>query len=346
MAVVYRQLRPDEEDALLDMVAAVMGDDRAERQRVLRDFADDPQRFERTYVAVTDDGRMLSAASYWVRHVRDVDGRPLRVGHVFGVATRPDARGQGYVGRLLDQTIAAMRREGCAWSVLFTREQARPLYARHGWRDRPLRYQGGALANDLPAIASPFMVRRYDPHHEPAGWERLATVYAAYNAVRPLTVVRDLAYWRGYAAWMFSDWLTHDQTVFYVATCGADDHDLCGYVLVHFYDAEYARRQWGSPPWLFVSELGVCPGDEDALLALFSTVVEVARQAGIEWGQGSFPHELPVDRVVQYLFGATRREDLSQGTMMARPIAPNFTEDHLEAIFAAPGAISWDCDHY
>jgi hypothetical protein len=97
---------------------------------------------------------------------------------------------------------------------------------------------------------------------------------------------------------------------------------------------------------LFVSELGVCPGDEDALLALFSTVVDVAAQAGIRWGQGSFPREPQVDRVVQYLFGATRREDRTQGSMMVRPIAPHFTEDHLEAIFAAPAAISWDCDHY
>jgi GNAT superfamily N-acetyltransferase len=346
MAVVYRQLKPDEEDALLDMVAAAMGDDRVERQRVFHDFADDPQRFARTHVAVSDDGSVLSAASYWVRHVRDADGQPLRVGHIFGVATRSEARGHGYAGRLLEATIGAMRQEGCTWSALFTREQARPLYARYGWRDRPLRYQSGSLGNDMSTMSLPYTVRRYDPRYEPAGWERLATVYAAYNVARPLTVVRDLAYWRGYAAWMFSDWLTHDQTVFFVATRGAEAHDLCGYVLVHFYDAAYARRQWGSPPWLFVSELGMCPGDEDALLALFSAVVDVAAQAGMGWGQGSFPHEPQVDRVVQYLFGATRREDLTQGSMMARPITPHFTEDHLEAIFAAPAAISWDCDHY
>ena len=234
MTVEYRHLRPDEEDALLDMVAAAMGDDRAERQRVLRDFADDPQRFARTHVAVTRGGTVLSAASYWVRYVRGADGSPLRVGHVFGVATRPDARGHGYAGRLLEETIAAMRQEGCAWSVLFTREQARSLYARHGWRDRPLRYQSGAPGNDALARSGPYTVRHYDPRHEPAGWERLAAVYAAYNAVRPLTVVRDLAYWRGYAAWMFTDWLTHDHAVFFVATRTPNDHDLCGYVLVHY----------------------------------------------------------------------------------------------------------------
>lgn len=195
-------------------------------------------------------------------------------------------------------------------------------------------------------MSSPYTIRRFDPRHEPAGWERLAAVYTAYNALRPLTVVRDLVYWRGYAAWMFSDWLEHDGTMFFVATRTANDHDLCGYVLVHCYDAEYARRQWGSPPWLFVSELGVTPGDEDALLALFSTVAGHATQMGIRWGEGSFPHEPQVDRDVHYLFGDTLREDVNQGSMMARPIAAHFTEAHLEAIFAAPGAISWDCDHY
>ena len=124
----------------------------------------------------------------------------------------------------------------------------------------------------------------------------------------------------------------------------ANDHDLCGYVLAHLYDAEYARQQWGSPPWFFVSELGVRPGDEEALLALFSTVAGIATETGMRWGQGSFPHDSTVDRVVQYLFGATRREDVIQGSMMARPIASRFTEDHLEAICAAPGTISWDCD--
>src|SRR5919199_1532995 len=169
MTVEYRHLRLDEEGALLDMVAEAMGDDRAERQRVLHDFADDHERFARTHVAITDDGSLLSAASYWVRQVRDVDEKPLRVGHVFGVATRPDARGQGYAGRLLDRAITAMRQEGCAWSVLFTRELARALYARHGWHDRPLRHQSGSLADDLAAISSPYTVRRFDPRHEPAG---------------------------------------------------------------------------------------------------------------------------------------------------------------------------------
>ena len=67
MSIEYRRLRADEEDALLDMVTEAMGDDREERKRVFRDFADDPHRFARTHVAVTGDGKLLSAASYWVR---------------------------------------------------------------------------------------------------------------------------------------------------------------------------------------------------------------------------------------------------------------------------------------
>jgi hypothetical protein len=48
LAVIYRTLRPDEQDAVLDLWVTVLDDDRDIRERVFYDFADDPQRFAHT----------------------------------------------------------------------------------------------------------------------------------------------------------------------------------------------------------------------------------------------------------------------------------------------------------
>ncbi len=88
------------------------------------------------------------------------------------------------------------------------------------------------------------------------------------------------------------------------------------------------------------------PEDEAALPPLLSRVADEAAKQGMSWGQGSFPHEPVLDRVLQDLFGTTLQEEIAQGSMMVRTIASDLTEEQLDAIFTARGAISWDCDHY
>jgi hypothetical protein len=60
LPVTYRTLRPEEEAAVIDLWVAVLDEDRDVRQRMFADFADDPQRFARTHVAVAPDGRLLA----------------------------------------------------------------------------------------------------------------------------------------------------------------------------------------------------------------------------------------------------------------------------------------------
>ena len=123
MSVEYRQLRPHEEGAVIDLWTDVFG---SQRDQVQSEFADNPRRIEQTHVAVAGDGQLLSAIHYCHRAVRDVAGIPRLVAVIGHVGTRADARKQGHAGRLLALTIAGMRRDGCRWSLLWgSRKRAR-----------------------------------------------------------------------------------------------------------------------------------------------------------------------------------------------------------------------------
>jgi GNAT superfamily N-acetyltransferase len=319
-------------------------DDRDARKRVFYDFADDPQRFAHTHIAVDPDGNLLAAAAYWLRDIRDSNGQPRRTGHIWGVATRPDARGQGHAGRLLQQALAAMQQEGCYWSLLCAREQARTLYTRLGWQNIPTSYRSGVIST-VRAAASPYQITFYDPRAQADGWEQLATVYAGYNATRPLTMLRDTRYWRGYAAWMYIDWITHHRASVFKATRSPGDHDLAGYILAHFYDQEYAQRTFGSPPWFYVSEIGVAERNNDLLPALLSTVAQEAIQRGMAYGQLALPHDPQIGAALEHLFGQSPEEQTVTGSLMLRGLTPD-AEQELATAVAAPGAIFWELDRY
>jgi GNAT superfamily N-acetyltransferase len=344
MAVIYRTLRPDEQDAVLDLWVAVLGDDRDIRKRVFCDFADDPQRFAHTHVAVAPDGNLLAAVAYWLRDVRNRDGTPRRTGHIWGVATHPDARRQGHASHLLELAIAAMQREGCFWSLLCAREEAHTLYTRLGWQNIPTSYRSGVLST-TGALDSPYHVQSYDPRVEDDGWERLAAVYTRYNASRPLTMLRDSRYWHGYAAWIYTDWLTQHRASVFVATQTPQAHDLSGYVVVHFYDQEYAQRTFGSPPWFYVSEIGASVHDSDIIAALLSAVAQEAMRRSLAYGQLALPHDPHVDSALENLFGQSPAEQTATSGVMMRSLAPN-AERELAAAVAASGPIFWEIDRY
>ncbi|MFI9551273.1 GNAT family N-acetyltransferase [Nonomuraea endophytica] len=144
-------------------------------------YESDPGRHERTFV-VPGPGGLLACVYYLPRPIRDGRGGVLRVGGIANVATRPDARGQGHVRRLLAAAMAAMAADGCAWSLLFTGTPA--VYS--GWRSFELPLVSGPLA--VPGgVCAP--LRGAVP-------EELAGLHEAHNRRRPLTTVRDLAHWR------------------------------------------------------------------------------------------------------------------------------------------------------
>jgi GNAT superfamily N-acetyltransferase len=342
MSIEYRAMYPEEEDAALDLWAEVLGDDRAALKRTF--VYNDRHRFEHHFVAATPDGRLLSTVGYWLRDVRDASGASRRVGHVIHVATREAARRQGHAGRLLEMAIEAMAQDGCAWSLLFAREQARALYKHHGWKDFSRFARRGTMEVEQLPLLETYRIRLYDPLEEPAGWDRLAAVYDAYNAVRPLTLVRDPRYWRGYTAARMTDWMAFQRAVIFVATRGPEDDQLCGYLFGQFYDQAYARYHFNSPPAFVLSEIGVRSGDEAAIPALLYAAGTYAAERGVVRGQVDLPDAPQIHVALERLFGPSLHLSAEPNGMMARTIAPDFDRRTLDEIFAAPGSICWRID--
>jgi ribosomal protein S18 acetylase RimI-like enzyme len=327
MSVDYRWMRADEEGAVLDVwIATNPGTD---RNRWRREWLGLPGAWERTAVAVGPGNTILSVAVYWPCARRDARGVPARVGHVSHVATRPEAHRRGHAGRLLDLLVEAMGRDGCAWSLLFTSEEGRSLYERRGWRPSLTHYRWGALGGGPSGVGSPYTVCSFDPWSEPEGWERLAGIYAAYNAARLLTLVREPAYWRGYYATRLGDWMTSSQTTLLAAIREGASDRFCGYILASF-DAR----------GVLVGELGVLPDEADAIPALLAAVFD--RAAGP--GKGTLvrlPNEPAIDAALERLAGP-----LEQGVeqqLMLRALDPAAAIDDLITA-KAPGAVSWLMD--
>jgi GNAT superfamily N-acetyltransferase len=293
-------------------------------------MATDPAACDHTYIAALPDGAIISTLHYFLSRRRDSEGLPrLLVGEIDSVVTRPDARRQGHAERLLLLALAALEREGCDWSLLVTTDMARSLYERHGWRYYPEPWRQGALTDEGPPTSEPYLVRPFDPHSEQDGWERIATVDMAFNQTRPLTVVRDPAYWRHYAALRIGNWMTTEDLIIFAAFRSADDPRLCGYALAEFY-----------PDALFqIRDLGVLLTETAAISALLNAVAQEARRKGVPpVGRIYLPDEPAIDAALEQLFGGSVQHGQDQGQLMARPIGTQFTQQQLDALFAAPGA--------
>jgi len=323
--VQYRTMRSGEEPAVLSLWSEVWKDGHAYFERY---FAVDPQRRpEHTCVAVDSDGRFLSAAHVCLRELRDVDGVPRRVGCIANVATLNDARKQGHSGRLLELTVGVMEAEGCAGSLLYTGTHRH--YERYGWRAMPTAFRQGQFEPQRDEAATGLSVRPYDPVHEPNGWARLASVYDAFNAGRPLTVVRPQGYWRGFGARAFTD----PAAVVLAATANAPEDQLAGYLLAHLADQEMS-----------LLEIGWRPGGQECVSALIGAARDLAldRQALNVTALLPFLPEIDaaLDRVAS---GAAVKHHQAA---MVRADGANRDLSWLNAAFAAPGAIFWAADGF
>jgi Acetyltransferase (GNAT) domain len=138
----------------------------------------------------------LAAISPFLRTVRDANGTPQRIGHLFYVATRPDAQRQGHGRELLARTTHAMQQDGCQWAMVSAGAPARGFYAGAGWRLYDTSYRQGSVSADLPDTTTPYRISAYDPMQAPEGWAPLMPIYAAYAVVdqRPADTTIKLVY--------------------------------------------------------------------------------------------------------------------------------------------------------
>jgi predicted N-acetyltransferase YhbS len=337
--VVYRQLRPEDEAGVRELWAEVFGDDPEELGRAWR--AAEQEYPAHTLVAVGPDDTLLGAARYTVRHLRDRAGRPRRVGHLQELAVRAAARRQGHGRRLLQETVTALHREGCAWALVLPGPEAAGFYAHHGWQPFALPVCEGALATDLPPRAAPYAIRRYDPLAEPGGWAALAAVYAADSARRPLSLVREPRYWQASIAPRVlgaQPWLRPPGT-FLAAAQPAPAAELAGYVLVHWWHVHD-----GAAGHFEVSELCTRPGHEAATVALLTALGEhaAAQDCRMGWGRLFVPREPAIEQAIGRLLRHPEWSDFV--VLQACPVAPELDAGELAALLAATGAICWSLD--
>jgi ribosomal protein S18 acetylase RimI-like enzyme len=336
MTITYRTLQPDEEDTLIDLRVDVFGVEHEGARERFHNYGDDAQRFVRTFVGSAPDGTILSAVSYHVYLRRDVDGRLQRVGFVYSVATREGARRQGHAKQLLQLALAAMEREGCAWSMLFAADQARSLYEQLGWCVYQRTWRHGAFASTQRDLPVRYLVRPVDLAREPDVWQALARVYAAYNVTRPLTLVRDDAHWQNYVLPTLIQWGADQHGAVLVAQDRAD-RSICGYLVVQLFEAHNGCN---------LVEVGALPGHALAISALLDAV---ARSYSAHQAPAliQLPFEPAIDTALDSLFGPTLQHIAAPwGVCMARPLAPDWTHDRIAGLFRATGAISWRIDEF
>ncbi|MBA3946799.1 MAG: GNAT family N-acetyltransferase [Herpetosiphonaceae bacterium] len=333
MSTTYRLMQSNEEVAVLTLWSEVFNVPYHYEQAR---FRSDPLAHTRTYVAVAEDGTVLSTLHYLVSLRRDVDGTPRRVGEVDPVATRAEARRQGHAGRLIELALDALRHDGCAWSLLLASGEGRPLYERYGWRSFPERWRQGTILGSPPPGTHAYTICPYDPRVEPDGWERLGVVAHAYNATRPLTVARDADYWQRYAAIRVSHWITAEGLVILVAHQSSSDHALRGYAMANFYDVGFVVR-----------ELAMLPDDSAVVPELLTRVVQEAVQRNSPLaGLVNLSYEPQIGQALAALFGETLHTRAETGQLLARTIHPDFTDVQLNAIFADPRALYSSIDHF
>lgn len=97
-------------------------------------------------IFVAMDGDAIAATMRVFDRMIWLQGRAVRMGGIGEVCTKPQYRGQGLAGRLLEMSTLAMERRAMPVSILFGN---RPLYAGHGYRFCAAEWTVAPVASEL-----------------------------------------------------------------------------------------------------------------------------------------------------------------------------------------------------
>ena len=379
MPVTYRRMLPEDEEAVFQLRMRTWGHPSIEHIR--QSAYSDPLYLQHTYAALAPDGALLSTVRYWLRHIRDASGTPRLVGCVASVVTIEAARRQGHARKLMHLAINSMREEGCDWSLLFSSGMGVPLYEGLGYRLYPAPYFRGTFVSDqqssgsitvthrtdvqdISSMAGSYSVARTDGPFDMADhhWQAVHHIYAVYNAHRPLSIVRDENYWRGYFVQSLGTALRQGSVSLFLAS---DQGHPVAYLLARLLSMESARDYFNEDHGVIVSEVGLLPGHDAALPALLSAVrkellLPLVSQLselspipdGVQFSQSALqgaailPRQALVEQALRSVFGQTLYMSGERRRMMALPLGKSFTESDLAATFQAPGALLWPMDSF
>lgn len=345
MLTTYRQMLPEDEDAIFGLRMVTWG---APDINYVRQHAyTDPLYLQHTFGAFAPDGTLLSTVSYRIREIRDAEGAPRAVGCVASVTTIESARRQGHAANLMRLALDSMTREECDWSLLFSSAMGVPLYEALGYRRYDAPYYQGVLAEEtatveldkascsIAVLEEPFDIM--DPD-----WQAIRSIYASYNARRPLSLVRDEDYWRYYFAPRLATSPTGDVTKVFVAS--AEDRPVA-YLIVRLLANAAAQDFFHEDQGFAIREVAALPEHEEA----FPLLTAALRRVLSEWrppakhtrplpGAAYIPRETPEESCARNLFGSTMHLSGERRRTMAIPLARSVTEADLAATFQAHSA--------
>ncbi|WP_406448305.1 GNAT family N-acetyltransferase [Streptomyces sp. NBC_00876] len=274
----------------------------------------DPERHRHTFVAQNAAGDGIDAVVVYVpRLIRDAAGTPQRVGGIGSVATRPEARGQGLVRRLLAAAERTMTAEQCAWSLLFTGTPG--VYRGSGWQEFGSTYTEGTLAT--AAGPDTFPVREATAQDA----VEVAALHHAYNANRPLSSLRAPEDW----AVRVPAWYGPAEQPLVAVDPGSGA--LTGWIVAQHVGDRVEVREFA--------------GADGSLETLLAAAGSRGRAAGLTRARVRLPDAPGVAAALPALLADARQ--VTEHVGMARPL--HATAESVRATVTAPGAVHWygDC---
>jgi GNAT superfamily N-acetyltransferase len=345
MDVEYRNMRREDEEAVFRLRMQTWGAPSIEYAR--QGAYLDPQYLDHTFVAMDREDNLLATVRYVPRNIRDARGIPRPVGCVASVVTIESARRQGHGRKLMQMAIESMRAEGFVWSFLLSSDMGVPLYESLGYIAPYAPFYQGILSGRRPAGVRNYQVDRIEPpfDFDDARWRVVRAIYATYNAGRPLSLVRDDAYWRGYFARRITSRVGSRTAALFLAR--APGGEYVGYLYGDYSTREGAREALDGKADLdqhiVLGELGALPGHEAALTDLIFAFLEGSAQGRVAMS-ARVPRGGSLERDVLALYAPGMR--VLEAKMMALPLAEGFGEEDIKVMFAAPGAVFWIADDF
>jgi len=284
MTPVFRDLRPEEQAACLDLWAQVFSPNHDYFERY---FHDPHWKPAYTRVCAVED-KLVAAVQVVRRPVRIANGQTLWMAGIANVATLPEHRGRGYASQLLQDLHRVMDSEDFAFGLLFT--GIHDFYGRLGWERLPLPLYE---ATPTPVNVSGWRFRTAEADDLPA----IQRWYNAFYADHPLTVQRDDTYWRVWTRWDDPNW----RNKFYIAEDPGGT--ARGYIVL---ETHYDRDSDGNRVVrrISIAELGSASTDSEALHRLIGFASQTAHM--VSASLQIFLPEADIERLVRPLLPDVR----------------------------------------
>jgi len=167
-----RTMHPEEYDELMDLAEGAYG---FTKQHFFNYYPLGSKRkniIPGNYFVIKEDGKLVSCVGL-VPLEAIVDGSRIKVGGIAGVATHPDYKGRGYMGKLLNYTTEEMKEREIPLSVLGGDTQR---YRHFGWETsgRKVLFHLNRRSLEEVNIGKDFTWRSYN---EKKDLERIIEIY-------------------------------------------------------------------------------------------------------------------------------------------------------------------------